>query len=73
MGWIRDLQELRRGPGRSWLTEVTYRGSAAPTEPVVVIEAQQEPGIPIPPPGPDAGDEDVEAFIQGLCKRNPYA
>lgn len=30
-----------------------------------------EPGVPIPPPGPDATDEDVEAYITGLCRRNP--
>ena len=50
----------------------TLRRALAPTEPVVVIAATTEPGIPIPPPGPDASDEDVEAFVQGLCKRNPY-
>ena len=50
----------------------TLRRALAPTEPVVVIAAASEPGIPIPPPGPDASDEDVEAFIEGLCKNNPY-
>ena len=50
----------------------TLRRALAPTEPVVVIAATTEPGVPIPPPGPNASGEDVEAFVQGLCKRNPY-
>jgi hypothetical protein len=47
------------------------RRALCPTEPVLVIAGHTEPGVPIPPPGPDATDEDVEAYITGLCRANP--
>jgi hypothetical protein len=46
------------------------------TEPITIPRVpitarEQHPELP-EPPGPNATDEQVEEYIQELCKQNPY-
>lgn len=45
-----------------------YRGWCAAGPPITV---HPDGGQPVPPPGPEASDEEVEAYITGLCRHNP--